>query len=381
MIFEDRNILYFSIAGFIALFGFGFVVPFLPLHARALGATNLEIGLLLTAVELTSAFVVLPLGLLADGFGRKKFACAGFALFSVMPLAYAVAWSPWVLIGMRCIQGVSEALFFTIGTAYIAEIAKKRGSAIGAYNSLTNIGLVPSPLIGGMLIPVFGIQKVFLLGAIIIFLGFLVSLPAEGDVPSHKRTFSIQFQSIKNSNIYLLSILGVFSAITIGFTMAFLQIFFYEMVPSEAVAGYATATYFFGLSASMFLAGYLADIFGRWKTTIFGFMFGGFGFFCIFFFDNIFLAGFSIFIIGIAQSFASIPIATKIADISLGGTGGSLGLASLFRLSAVALSAAFGGALSQFIGIKAVFLLCGVVMLVGSASAIFMAQKIEKEIS
>ena len=72
-----------------------------------------------------------------------------------------------------------------------------------------------------------------------------------------------------------------------------------------------------------------------------------------------------------------IAVATKIADISLGGTGESLGLASIFRLSAVALSAAFGGALSQFIGIKAVFLLCGAVMLAGSVAAIFMAQKIE----
>lgn len=378
MISKDKNVLCFAFGGFIALFGFGFVVPFLPLHASNLGATYFEIGLLLTAVELTTALAGVPLGLLADKYGRKMFASAGFALFSLMPLAYAFAWSPWSLIGMRCIQGVSEALFFTIGTAYIAEIARRKGSAIGAYNALTNIGLVPSPIIGGMLIPIFGIQKIFFLGAMIIFIGFLISLTAKRDVPSPKRERPFKFQIIKDKKIYILSLIGVFSAVTIGFTMAFLQIFFHELASSDSVVGYATAVYFFGFSVSMFLAGHVSDIIGRWIPSIFGFILGGIGFFCLSLSGGIFLAGISIFMVGIGQSFASVPITTKIADISSGGTGGSLGISSMFRLLAVALSAALGGVLARCIGIDAVFMLCGVVMLAGSVAAILVKRSIEK---
>ncbi|OEH92363.1 MFS transporter [Bacillus solimangrovi] len=51
---------------------YGLVVPFLPIHAESLGASQSEIGLLFASYAI-ALFVATPLfGALADRIGRKK---------------------------------------------------------------------------------------------------------------------------------------------------------------------------------------------------------------------------------------------------------------------------------------------------------------------
>jgi MFS family permease len=47
-------------------------VPILPTHARSVGASEAQIGSILAAYGLTQLLLRLPLGLLADRWGRKK---------------------------------------------------------------------------------------------------------------------------------------------------------------------------------------------------------------------------------------------------------------------------------------------------------------------
>ncbi|MGQ9825632.1 MAG: MFS transporter, partial [Desulfotomaculales bacterium] len=270
---KEQSVLLFSTAACLTLFGQGFVVPFLPLYAQELGASYFEVGMLFTALQLTRGLAWLPLGPLADRYGLKTFACAGFALLSCTPVTYALTAHPWTLISFRCLQGIAEALQFIIGTAYVAEIAKKKGQAIGAFQSLANLGFALSPLPAGLLIASLGIKKVFFLGAAVMLAGFLVALPAERDAPAGGKSVSWRF--LGNPAICLLSLLAAFPALTTGFNIAFLAVLFYELVPSEAVVGYVTTTCFFSAALAMFFVGRLADARGRWPVALAGFLGSG----------------------------------------------------------------------------------------------------------
>lgn len=373
--FRDRNVLLFSAAVTLALSGQGFVVPFLPVYARQLGASYFEVGMLFAALEIAWALAVLPLGLLADRLGRKYFACAGFALLSLTPVAYALSRHPWQLIGFRCLQGISEALNFTIGTAYVAGMARKKGQAIGAYHSLANLGFALTPIPAGLLIDFLGIKKVFLIGAAVMGMGFLASLPAERDEPSNDQTRSVHF--IKNRLVYLLSVLAVFPALTIGFCNAFLQVFFYELVPSERVVGFTITIYFVSYSLAVLLAGHLTDSLGWRRPLLLGLFGSGVSFAALALARDVIRAGVSAGFLGLAQALASVPFTVRLAELFPRETAGSLSVLTVFRMAALAGGASLGGMFSQLTGLRPAFLLCGGIMFLGGALLVLMKKYTE----
>jgi MFS family permease len=335
-----------------------------------LGASYFEVGMLFAALEIAWALAVLPLGLMADRFGKKHFACLGFALLSFTPVAYALSWHPWQLIGFRCLQGVSEALNFTIGTAYVARMAQKKGQAIGAYQSLANLGFALAPLPASLLIDNLGIKKVFFIGAAVMSLGFLASLPVEKDEPVRGSKKPVRF--IKNRFVYLVSVLAAFPALTMGFSFAFLQVFFYELVPSERVVGFTITIYFVSYSLAMLLAGHLVDSLGWRQTSLLGLTGSGMGFIALFLAPNMLWAELSVWFLGLAQALASVPFTAKLADLSAGETAGSLSVLTVFRMAALAGGASLGGMLSQLTGLRLAFLLCGGIMFLGGVLLVLM---------
>ena len=59
------------LGGFITVFGFGVVQPFLPLYARELGASETVVGLVVSSYFITRLFIELPSGMISDRVGRR----------------------------------------------------------------------------------------------------------------------------------------------------------------------------------------------------------------------------------------------------------------------------------------------------------------------
>lgn len=132
---------------------YGLVVPFLPVHAESLGASQSEIGLLFSSYAL-SLFVATPFfGALADKMGRKKLLVLGLMALAVTTLIYAFATSFWVLVLARLLQGFAAAIPWTAGLALLAEVFQKeeRGKALGLAMSGQAGGVLLGPPIGGWL--------------------------------------------------------------------------------------------------------------------------------------------------------------------------------------------------------------------------------------
>jgi EmrB/QacA subfamily drug resistance transporter len=148
----------------------------LPIIAKELSMTALALSWVATAFLLAAAITLVPLGRLADIYGRKRIFLYGAIIFTTASLL--CIWSPTqtFLIAMRAIQGIGGAMIFSTGTAMLVSAypAGDRGKILGINIAAVYIGLTVGPFIGGLLTELWGWRYIFvftaILGAIVIVL-------------------------------------------------------------------------------------------------------------------------------------------------------------------------------------------------------------------
>ncbi|WP_127125252.1 MFS transporter [Georgenia sp. SYP-B2076] len=158
---------------------FGLTVPIVPLFARGpLGAGPAGVGLAVGVFSAT-ALVLRPLaGRLSDRRGRRPLLVGGGALYAVVTAAHLLAGELWVLVGLRVLLGVAEALFFVAATAALTDLAppKRLGEAL-SYNSLAlYLGISAGPALGELLLAVGGFRLAWLGGAFLAVVAVMVVL-------------------------------------------------------------------------------------------------------------------------------------------------------------------------------------------------------------
>lgn len=156
----------------------------IPNMAIDLQASAIKISWLPTVYILASVACMLPVGKIADNYGRKRIFTYGLFLNLIAAVASSMATSiDWILF-WRCIQGCAGAMIFGTGMAIISLVVpqKKRGAAFGIVASCIYLGLTIAPAIGGFLTEWFSWRAVFYF-QIPLFIGLilfvLVFLPQE----------------------------------------------------------------------------------------------------------------------------------------------------------------------------------------------------------
>ena len=126
-----------------------------------------QIGSVISAAFVGQLVGALLGGWFAERWGRLRVANLAIALFSVMSLACAFAWSPTSLIVIRLIQGVGLGAEVPVATTYITEIAQARGRGrfYILYELIFVAGLIAAGLLGTVLVPWLGWQSLFVIGA------------------------------------------------------------------------------------------------------------------------------------------------------------------------------------------------------------------------
>jgi EmrB/QacA subfamily drug resistance transporter len=139
-----------------------------------LGANLNQIQWVLDSYILTYAVLLLSFGRLGDVYGRKKLFILGMSIFTIA--SGLCATSAWVgdtlniaginfLIASRVLQGVGGALMMpqTLSLLTVAFPPEKRGAAFGIWGSVTALGAVIGPVIGGLIVTNFAWEWVFLI--------------------------------------------------------------------------------------------------------------------------------------------------------------------------------------------------------------------------
>lgn len=137
----------------------------IPSIGKELQAGAVELSWVMTAYILTTAALLLPMGKVGDGVGRKRLFWWGVFSMIFTSLACAAAPTVELLIALRALQGVSSAMAFSTGMAILSVTfpASQRGKVFGLAAAATYLGLSAGPVLGGVIAAHLGWRQLFIL--------------------------------------------------------------------------------------------------------------------------------------------------------------------------------------------------------------------------
>jgi EmrB/QacA subfamily drug resistance transporter len=182
----------------------------IPPMALELGASAVKVAWLPTLYILSNVAFLLPVGKLADMYGRKRMFVSGLILNTLAALVCTFTSNIDVILFWRFVQGISAAMIFSTGIAIVSSIVPdhKRGVALGIVASCVYFGLTLAPLLGGYLTDIYSWRAVFFFQVppmLLLILGIYFFLQGEW-----KHPFKGQFDWLGAGIVMCLSVLLVY---------------------------------------------------------------------------------------------------------------------------------------------------------------------------
>ena len=172
-----RVLLCVSGVSFMIMLDANVVAVSLPAIARSLGSTFSDIEWVVSAYILAFAACLMPMGALADRFGRRRLLLLGLALFTFASLLCGLAPGAASLNAARALQGVGAALQLSAALAVLGHEFRgaARARAFAFWGSVMGIAVALGPLAGGAITSSIGWRWVFFInlpiGAALLLLG------------------------------------------------------------------------------------------------------------------------------------------------------------------------------------------------------------------
>lgn len=123
-----------------------------------LHASGDAIQWVLSGYSLTFGLLLVPAGRLGDARGRRRMFLIGLALFTLTSALCGAALNPTWLVIARLSQGLAAGLLTPQISALIQQLfrGRERGKAFGLFGAMVGISTALGPVIGGLLIQLFG---------------------------------------------------------------------------------------------------------------------------------------------------------------------------------------------------------------------------------
>ncbi|HEX7535335.1 MAG TPA: MFS transporter [Syntrophales bacterium] len=137
----------------------------LPSIGQEFSMSAVLMGWVAYSFLLAAAAVLVPIGKIADIWGRKRVFSIGLVVYTMSSFFCAVAASSYSLISFRLLQGIGGAMIFGPSIAILTSVfpAGERGSALGINVASVYLGLSAGPFLGGFLTEHFGWRSIFLI--------------------------------------------------------------------------------------------------------------------------------------------------------------------------------------------------------------------------
>ena len=144
------------------------IATVLPVLVPLWKLTGPQIGFMISAGFLGQLVGALLFGWIGERFGRMPAMIGSIATFAVMSLVCAFAWDYDSLLVFRTLQGVGLGGEVPIAAVYISELtrARHRGRFVLLYEMVFPIGLVTASTVAIWVVPNFGWQAMFWIGAL-----------------------------------------------------------------------------------------------------------------------------------------------------------------------------------------------------------------------
>ena len=326
---------------------------------------NLTISLF-TAILALSNFVVGPA---ADIWGRRAVLLPGLAVFCLGSLLCLFADSYWLFLGGRAVQamGISTALLVAptvIGDIYVPAA---RAQAMNVYQTVTFLGPVFGPVIGGLIAANLRWQWAFALLVLATFAVWLYNFRwLKETKPDAATPVKISLRTFRG----VLANRSALSIVLIGFSQFYGYYVFLVFLPGLLASLFELSTavtgiFFVPLTAGILAGIYLGrqwqqywsrtrilsassleisvDVFALWLTLVAGVV-------------NIPLLVAFLLIYGVLLG-CSLPVqSTILVNLFTNEKGTAVGLYNFFRFTGAAIGPITGGLIEMTLGVNAVFL-------------------------
>ena len=228
-------------------------VPFLPLRAAELGASNTMIGAVIAGFAVGQVVLRLPIGIGADLIGRRKpFAVGSLVLATLGGLGLALAPNTGMLLAARLLTGASVAGWVAITILFSSYYRPEETSkAMSRIMTVWAAGLVLGTFSGGIVADLFGVKATFwgAVGAGVIGTALILSAPE----PVMEKTDRYGFDTLKkvatSGFLLRLSLIGItVQFVAFATYFAFVPVYAESIGASLSTIGYITT---FTLAAAM----------------------------------------------------------------------------------------------------------------------------------
>ncbi|GIF14174.1 MFS transporter [Actinoplanes teichomyceticus] len=149
------------VAGFMTLLDVSIVNVALPSIRADLRLGSGELQWVLSGYALTFGLLLVPSGRYGDARGRRTAFIAGLALFTVSSAAAGLATGALWLIVARLVQGAAAGMVSPQVSGLIQQLFQpaERGRPFGLLGATIGVSTAVGPLLGGLLIQVFGAEQ------------------------------------------------------------------------------------------------------------------------------------------------------------------------------------------------------------------------------
>ena len=150
--------------------GFSIIMPILPYYTQKMGASALELGMLMASYAVMQLIVTPVWGEMSDRIGRRPIFLIGLFGYGASFIIYGFATQLWMLFAARMLGGALAGGMYPASLAYIADVTEhsERGRIMGLLGAASSLGMIFGPSISGIL-SVWGVTVPFFVTAIAAF--------------------------------------------------------------------------------------------------------------------------------------------------------------------------------------------------------------------
>jgi len=375
-------------ANLVTAIGMMSFLPFFPSYISGLGVEDIDevalwTGLVFGAAPLAASFMTPIWGALGDRYGRRLMTVRAMLAITVFVGCMSLATEPWHLLALRIGQGCFSG-FVAPSITLVSVIAprERQGEVAGSLQTALALGAVIGPLLGGILGPELGLRTLFLGVAIASLVSAALVwfqaredkshrlVMAAGTTPLEILRGSIQDlrevwrRPAMNDALKLVfwMILGV------GATNPLLELFVDDVGggewETERVTGLLVSVMAAVTLIAMPIWGRYGDRRGHAKALRLCALFSVFALWFHALVPGLVTLFIARILLGAAMA-GSTPLAYGLAanQIGIERRGGAMGAVFSARTFAIAASAMFGGLASRWLGVRGLFVLGGVLLL------------------
>ncbi|TCI27737.1 MFS transporter [Exiguobacterium sp. SH3S2] len=273
---------------FIAVAGFGIIIPIIPDYLKMIGEGGTAAGLMISVFAGAQLLMSPIAGKWADVYGRRLMIISGLIGFTISMAVFYLSDNLTVLLISRAIGGVGAALLIPAIFAYVADITtlKQRAKGNSYISAAMSLGIVIGPGIGGF-VAEFGLKAPLLLSAIVSLVAVISSiiLLKEPDREAYVRTNETeslprQLLSSTRKPYFFVLVINLVMAFGLMAYESVLGLFVSETFSAtpQEIAVMITGTGIVSVIVQLFAVDRLVSLFGEIKVVLIFIMLAALGF-------------------------------------------------------------------------------------------------------